>query len=322
MAMKSLILACAVVSGAGAKLGATRHFTDVGTVATKTEIGDAKVAVDAKTVELCASEFGTLFDSPLTKSMAIERVADKCALDKRIDDKNFVCPHFREFLTNAFSRESTTELFTAASFCQITETYAKQIQTAAYVPNVGSGTGFNFMVSDKCQPTVNQALAPHATLTSSEVPDFWYSLCTSQDCAHFLPSRTRWCTKTKGISHSTVVCEGVRRFAKDEVSVTAGGAQMNAAQICEIYGEYMKETNIDLEAYMVAVHHVFKHNVASPDDQARALGSSQMINDAAGHHLRDNEGNYVAPMKSSALTRSMFGLQVLGGYLILAVFGF
>ena len=44
---------------------------------------------------------------------------DHCALDKKVDDKNFVCPHYEQILTDAFRRESTKQMYTAKSFCEV-----------------------------------------------------------------------------------------------------------------------------------------------------------------------------------------------------------
>lgn len=78
-------------------------------------------------------------------------------------------------------------------------------------------------------------------------------MCMNQDCAHFLQSRTKWCNTQRAPTHSYVVCEAVRRFAMDEVQVHEEKT-MTPPQICALYGEFVKEMGIDVDAYEHAIH--------------------------------------------------------------------
>mmetsp|Transcript_96694 Transcript_96694/g.167825 ORF Transcript_96694/g.167825 Transcript_96694/m.167825 type:complete len:318 (+) Transcript_96694:88-1041(+) len=315
MAMK-LFLLFTVVHHAGAAVDAKQKLAHGGELKTGTSVDTAAVVVDQEAVTTCIAEAKDFLVKPMKKGMAIERAVDSCALDKRLDDRNYVCPHYHELLTNAFARESTTKEYTAASFCKVTETYTMQMQTAPYVPNVGTGSGFSFELSQKCEPTVAKAIAPAEALAGPSVPDFWYAMCMSQDCAHFLPSRTRWCDVNRAPTHSAAVCEGIRTFAKDEVTIVSA-KEMEPTDICKIYSEFVEETLINLEAYMHVIHHSHKNNVPTPEDAQRALRSSQLVNNAGKNYLKDNNGDYVKPNHSSAV---LLHLHTLIGSVIFAVF--
>jgi len=265
-------------------------------------------------LETCTSNAEKFITTPVKKSRAIERAMDHCALDKKVDDKNFVCPHYREILTAAFARESTTQTFNAKSFCEVTELYVSQLKDAADVPNMGKGAGFHFKLSEECKPTVAKSFEKgKKTLPAKSVPDFWYALCMNQDCAHFLPSRTRWCTHDHQPTHSQSVCEAVRVFARDEAFVMEKnlGKDLDSEQVCSIYDDFVEETHIDVSAYMHVVYGTKDHPVPSPENKMRALESAKMKNEAQGNKLKDGAGQ---PVKSGAAAMNLFlGLVSLAG---------
>jgi len=232
--------------------------------------------------------------------------------------KNYVCPHFEEGLESAFSTQPADRKFNAEDFCWLAETYFIELRGAARVPNMGSGPLINFQVSESCVPAVTSAFAPDKVLATEHVPDFWYAMCVNQDCAHFLPSRTRWCDVERDPTHSIVVCDALRTFAKDEVSVLGAG-DMTPNEVCDVYGEFVKEMGINVEAYEHVMHKDTHHRMPTPDDHLRALQSANMVNEANSHALRDGSGAHVKPVhaRSAAhlaapltlLLSVLFGLQ-------------
>merc|ERR1719198_605521 len=157
----------------------------------------------------------------------------------------------------------------------------------------------NFKLSETCDKAVSGAIAPEEEVSATSVPDFWYAMCFNQDCAHFLPSRTRWCNINKTPSHSAKVCQGLRAFALDESKVKKGQL-MTANEICEVYQDFVTETGIDIEAYESVMQGDSAKRVPVPSDTVRALLSSQLVNQAGTHFLRDHEGSPVEPVRSGA----------------------
>jgi len=260
------------------------------------ESGKLANSVSAEDLNGCTAHAEAFFSKPLTKHRAIERAMDHCALSRKVDDKNFVCPHYRDLLTNAFRREPTDRTYTAKSFCNVAEVFLSQLSGASKIPNMGKGEGFKFKLSKKCESIVLSSLAPAKTLPSRSAPDFWYALCMNQDCAHFLPSRTRWCTENHQPTHYASVCESVRVFAHDEISIF-GKKQLDAGDVCNMYEEFVENSHIDVEAYNHVVHGVPHEKVPVPGDKTRALESAKMKHDASKHGIRDGAAE---PVKSVA----------------------
>lgn len=167
--------------------------------------------------------------------------------------KSSTCGHYQEVIERSLEREYDGRVYDAKTFCLATETYVAEMHGAARVPRVGRGTLTDFEISPTCEQTVAAAFAPHAGLSSVSMPDFWYSMCLNQDCAHFLQSRTRWCELSKAPRHSVSVCEGVRKFAADEVAVHSP-TSMTPKQACELYGEYVQEMAEDVGVYLSVMH--------------------------------------------------------------------
>jgi hypothetical protein len=256
-------------------------------------------SVSSESLAACVKHAGEFITKPMLKGACIEKAMDHCALDKKVDDKNFVCPHYEQILTDAFRRESTKQMYTAKSFCEVAETYVSQLNDASKVPNMGKGAGFNFELSKDCKPLVSSSFGGKKTLPAKTLPDFWYALCMNQDCAHFLPSRTRWCTKDHAPTHSASVCEAVRVYARDEVFVMEQnlGHDLSADEVCKIYDDFVEDTHINVKAYNHVVYGTKDHPVPSPENNKRALDSAQMKNEAKGHEIRDAVGQ---PVKSAA----------------------
>lgn len=252
----------------------------------------AQARVTPEDIKMCMKHATRFVETPSAPSKIIERAIDHCALSKQIGDKNYVCPHFEEGLLGAFSTQPADRIFSAEDFCWLTETYFIELRGAARVPNTGKGPLINFHVSEACVPAVSSAFAPDKVLSMQHVPDFWYAMCVNQDCAHFLPSRTRWCDVEGDPSHSIAVCDALRTFVTDEVAVLGSG-NMAANEICDMYSEFVKEMGINVEAYEHVMHKDTHHRMPTPDDHIRALQSASMVNDANTRSLRDAAGSHI-----------------------------
>jgi len=256
-------------------------------------------SISSESMGACLKHASQFIKEPLKKGACVERAMDHCALDKKVDDKNFVCPHYKQILTDAFRREPTTTTYDAQSFCQVTETYVSQLKGAHKIPNMGKGSGFGFELSKDCKPLVKASFGGKKDVAAKSVPDFWYAICMNQDCAHFLPSRTRWCTHEHQPTHSATVCEAVRVYAKDEVFVMEQnlGHNLNEHEVCTIYDDFVEDSHINVEAYNHVVYQTKDHPVPSPKNRKRALDSAAMKNTAKGHQIRDGTAE---PVKSGA----------------------
>lgn len=252
----------------------------------------------------CIAHAGKFLTKPATKFWAIEKAVDACAVSKKVEDNNFVCPHYGEILNDAFQREPTDREFTAESFCGVAEYYVAQLEHSNKVPNMGKGSGDKFKVSKDCKDIVLASLSPAKALPASNAPDFWYALCMNQDCAHFLPSRTRWCTQNHAPTHSVTVCEAIRRFASDEVLIEGG--EMKPDDVCDMYKDFVEDTYILTDAYMHCVHGRHHTKVPVPEDKRRALQSAKMKNTAGGHGIRDASGQPVKSIAAPAMTTTVF----------------
>jgi hypothetical protein len=284
--MKLFALVLAHIAGLAASWSALRSRAAVN-----------KLAASSEDVKFCSTHAKKFITKPMAKGQAIEYAVDHCALDKKVDDKNFVCPHYKEVLVNAFARESTQTEHSPVSFCEVAEAYVHALKTGAHnIPNMGEGEGPKFEVTKQCESIVLKSMKPQTSLPSTNAADFWYALCMNQDCAHFLPSRTRWCTHDHMPTHSSSVCEAMRTYARDEVTIF-GSKELSAKDVCSMYDEFVEDTHINVEAYMHVVHGIKEHPVQSPDDKARALQSAQMKHEAGKHKIRDSAGE---PVKSAA----------------------
>lgn len=272
----------------------------------------AKSKVTPEDIEMCMEHASQFVKGKEYPGKLVEQAKDHCALSKQIGDKNYVCPHFQEGLEGAFSTQPADRKFSAEDFCWLSETYFIELRGAARVPNMGKGPLINFHIAESCIPAVTSAFAPDKALATEHVPDFWYAMCVNQDCAHFLPSRTRWCDVERDPTHSIVVCDALRTFAKDEVSVLGSG-DMSPEEVCDVYGEFVKEMGINVEAYEHVMHKDTRHRMPTPDDHLRALQSANMVNEANAHALRDNAGSHVQPVhaRSGAFSAAPLGLLLL-----------
>jgi len=248
----------------------------------------------------------------------IEKSQDYCAL-RFTADHSYVCPHFKDFIENSMMDEGVdrTKPHTASMLCYLTEYHVSELRVQTMnIPNmaVDNATLEEFGVHEDCVPAVTKAMAPETAMPKEKVPDFWYQFCLSQDCAHYLPSRHRWCkiNKSPTPQHSNQLCLLVRDYAIRGVG--SFDDMMSAHDMCKMYLGFIDESLVNVEAYEYVVHEGSKDNIPEPADPQKALLHSQLINTAGGHFVRDNMASPVKPIdKSSA---SKYGLGALLVFLI------
>jgi len=249
----------------------------------------------------CRLVADTVFTTTLTSSVAIEKLVDACSVDNLVDDRDHVCPYYKDVLTMAFHKEPVGKLYTPEAFCKVTEAYMLGVRGAARIPNMGAGPLFAVKLSWKCEALVLEAIAPEDSLDSSKLPDFLYSMCVNQDCAHYLSSRTKWCKMEHPPTHSNAVCEGLSEFARANFT----GLVTTAKGICDVYRGFAEMMGTNVKAYESVMHADTMMRAPIPDDKARALGSSRLVNDAGYHYFSENAGTPVTEdHKSVAAFRS------------------
>jgi len=262
----------------------------------------ARLAVTPEDIDMCMEHATQFVKGKMTGDRITTAAGDHCALSKSVGDKNYVCPHFEEGLRGAFSTRPADQKYDAEAFCWLSETYFLELRGAARVPNMGHGPLINFHVDKSCIPAVKSAFAPDTKLSTEHVPDFWYAMCVNQDCAHFLPSRTRWCDVEEEPTHGIAVCDALRTFVNDEVEVLGPGKNVGASEVCEMYGEFVKEMGINVEAYEHVMHRDTRHKMPKPENYVRAMQSQSLQNRAIANKIKFGAGKSVDPIhaRSSA----------------------
>jgi len=257
-----------------------------------------KAIVDPADMKRCVEKVSKFLKEPAKKSLAIDKATDDCAVAKMPKGANYVCPHVKDLLTAAF-RDFAGEM-DAAKFCEMSEFHTLRMRGATRVPNIGRGSLLDYKIKKDCEPAVLGAMAPSKKLKTGEVSDFWYSLCINQDCAHLLPSRTKWCKVDRAPTHGIEVCDLARKFAGEKASSYSKGDEIDAKGLCNLYDGFVDGVKADVESYDNYVHGRSRETVPVPDDDDRALNSAKMMNDASAHKLRDNSGKQVKPQQSGA----------------------
>jgi len=246
----------------------------------------------------------------------IEKSQDYCAL-RYTAEHSYVCPHFKDFIENSMMDEGVdrTKPLTPPKLCYLTEYHVSELRVQTLnIPNmaIDNATLEEFGVHEDCVPAISKAMKPETSMPKDKVPDFWYQFCLSQDCAHYLPSRHRWCkiNKSPTPQHSNQLCLLVRDYAiRGSASFSD---KMTAQDMCKMYIGFMDESLVNVEAYEYVVHDGSKKNIAEPRDPQKALLHSQLINTAGAHHIRDNSASPVKPIeKSSAASYGLGAIMVL-----------
>lgn len=260
-----------------------------------------KAVVDPEDQARCVKKVKGFLKEPQTKALAIDAATDNCAVAKMDKARNYVCPHVKTLLTDAFKEFPKDKKMDADKFCDMSEFHTLRMRGATRVPNVGKGSLLNYTISKTCEKTTLAAMKPAKKLKAAEIPDFWYSLCLNQDCAHLLPSRTKWCKVDRTPTHGIEVCTLMREYAAEN----AGDSDGVPKSLCKLYDNFVDHVKADVEAYDHYVHGRSREHVPVPDSKTRALNSAKMANDVNAHKLRDGKGKQVKPAESGAPAASV-----------------
>jgi hypothetical protein len=248
----------------------------------------------------------TEFVSPegLVPDSIIEKSQDYCAL-RFTAENSYVCPKFKNFVQNSMADEGVdrTKPLKPAQVCYLTEYHLHELRVQTMnIPNMAAGNATleEFGVHEDCKGAVAKAMSPDTALPKEKVPDFWYQFCLSQDCAHYLPSRHRWCkiNKSPTPQHSNQLCLLVRTYAQSSLGSFENG-KLGPDDVCAMYLGFVDESLHNAEAYEYVVRDGSKANIPEPNDPGKALLHSQMLNIAGSHHIRDNTAHPVKPEDKS-----------------------
>merc|ERR1719473_1938783 len=259
------------------------------------------------------------FVSPegMVPDSVIEKSQDYCAL-RYTAENSYVCPKFKNFVQNSMEDEGVdrSKPLKPAQVCYLTEYHLHELRVQTMnVPNlaVDNATLEEFGVHEDCKPAVAKEIKPEEALAKDKVPDFWYQFCLSQDCAHYLPSRHRWCSLNKSPTpqHSNQLCLLVRTYAQSSLS-SFENSKLGPDDICAMYLGFVDESLHNAEAYEYVTRDGSKANMVEPNNPGKALLHSQLVNTAESHHIRDNSAHPVKPKdKSNAKYHSFFPLLFL-----------
>lgn len=241
-----------------------------------------------------------------TKDKVVEYATDQCALklSPTTADHTYVCKHFSEFLRDSFIDFVKDTPLTVEQACKHTEYHLHELRVQTVnVPNVAgdNSSAEEFFVHGDCPTAIESAMADKNPMPKSDVPSFWYTFCVSQDCAHYLPSRHRWCQVNHAPSptHSNAICLLVEEYANENLPKVKS-PKLDPKEMCALYAGFMSEVLRNAEAYEYVVHEGSKDNVPEPNDPSKALVHSQLLNNVAAHNLRDNAAKPVKPTHSGA----------------------
>lgn len=230
----------------------------------------------ARDIAACARVAKQFIKAPAIRAVVLEHAENFCDESNRLAKSRFACDHFHEAVESALSRQQEETKYDAHTFCEVTEAYMLDLRGATHVPNMGSGSLMNFKVSSQCMTVVSSAIKPHQYMSTSKVPDFWYAMCMNQNCAHFLPSRTKWCNEKLAPTHSVVVCEALRKFAADEAAVHEEG-KLEPKQMCDLYGEFVREMGIDVDSYEHVIHSDSPRRLPSPGSESWSFAALRQM---------------------------------------------
>lgn len=226
-----------------------------------------------ETASGCAVLAGRFMYGPMAKETIVKQALQFCVADRQLDEAGSLCSHFLAAVEGALRRQAPGTEFTPEAFCQEAEEYVFELRNAPRVARLSPPGQVG------CEDSVSKAIAPHSTVTSTRVPDFWYSMCMNQDCAHFLPSRTRWCNVNHAPVISATVCEDARIFAQGKVKAQGPG-EMSATQVCGVYKDFVEDVSLQVEAYerivssVTSAHGAVRNGAAQGARGASLLGVS------------------------------------------------
>merc|ERR1719424_2715849 len=202
---------------------------------------------------------------------SVTAAMNHCVTEKYVKKADRTCSQYGDLLTGAFKREHSETKYTAAAFCKVAENYAVQMKGAANIPKMGKGSGSEFKISESCKVAAAKEITG-TKLPAHRAPKFWYSLCVNQDCAHYLPSRTRWCTASHAPTHGYSVCESLMSYVSGKVA--RGDKALGADQLCTMYDDFVEEKDDEYNAYMLVVH---KKQAPTKKGEPLAKGSANRL---------------------------------------------
>lgn len=266
---------------------------------------------NTKNEQECSEQFSKFIPkSGLSKTKVPEAAQDYCAREASAEH-SYSCPHFTKFVEDALVDFVKEEPLSASDICQHTEHHLHELRVQSVnVPNVGNGTLDKPIVHGDCIPAMEEAMKDKKEVPSDAVPSFWYTFCVSQDCAHFLPSRHRFCETNHAPTptHSNALCVLVQDFAKDNLGSSA--SSWGPKELCNLYDGFMEKSLHNAEAYEYVIHALSKENIPEPNDPTKALLHSQLTNTASAHYLRDNSAKPVKPQDKSGAHGLGLGLRL------------
>lgn len=194
--------------------------------------------------------------APATKEKVMDLANAACLTDQ--DIKPGACARYEKLIEKAFHYKHSKDVFSSKDFCGIMEAYVLQMANANKVPYMGKGQGSKFKLDKTCKIAAKKSMAPNDDLPAESAPNFWFALCMHQDCAHFLPSRSRFCTVSHEPTHSASVCDALRTFVEDHLDLKhhTHTSHVKEDELCMMYDGFVETIHIESEAYMHVVHGV------------------------------------------------------------------
>jgi len=209
------------------------------------------VVVQHRGCEAYAMEW---LSAPATKEQVKDKANAACQMDQ--DIKQGACARYGKLIDRAFHYKHSKDVFSSKDFCTIMEAYVQQMDNANKVPYMGKGEGADFKLDKTCKIAARKSMAPNDDLPAESAPNFWFALCMHQDCAHFLPSRSRFCTVSHEPTHSASVCDALRTFVEEHLDLThhTHTSHVKEDELCSMYDGFVETTHSEREAYMHVVH--------------------------------------------------------------------
>jgi len=218
---------------------------------------------------------------------------DYCTATSAEKKMQYVCVEFRDAISMILEDVPPDTMLTAESFCHIAETRVAEAGRAVHVPRIGTGPLHDFDIAHTCINMTRGVLGgDHKPVARGEAGDVWYNICLNQDCAHHLPSRSKWCDVDRAPTHSAWVCESSRRHMHTSAKKRET-EKISASELCGLYDKFVDELNVDVDAYHFVMHSGNATHVPVPGQEERALTSSQLHNDKGGRDLQRESGKPV-----------------------------
>lgn len=211
-------------------------------------------------LQACQQTAVHFISDPATKASIIERAVGFCGQSAAVQLPKQVCPNFEDALSESLRATPATKKLSTKDFCQTVESHLLMLRQASDVPNMGKGPLTNFQADPACVPAVSAVLKPHLTITKDHVPSVLYAMCMNQDCAHYLPSRARWCTVQHEPRVSHELCESLLKFSRKGVHAksTEKMVEYSPSNICQVFKGFGEAMGVSIAAYEHVMHGITK----------------------------------------------------------------